>query len=171
MSAVVWRFEDITCSKNVLSYGILPNSWGFFCGYTPLKGCLFFSLNGKVSAANLLLFMLKLADSDTSLALGNTPSPLLDPGYMYVISQFQVTLGFPDIQPLNVHTLFRPFSHPFPISIPASNLLTYQIHVKVFVKFFFYPLCKEIIHPHFEKINIIQNGWLQSRMCGHISPW
>lgn len=91
--------------------------------------------------------------------------------WLHVISQFQVTLGFPDIQPLNVHTLFRPFSHPFPISIPASNLLTYQIHVKVFVKILFYPLCKEIIHPHFEKINIIQNGWLQSRMCGHISSW
>lgn len=146
ISALVWRCESMVCSENVLSSKatwLINGDFFFFDGYTSLKGFFFFSVFfffvvvAGLVPADPLLFMLKLASSGFTLALGNTLFSLLNSRYRLPVSGHCSFLHRAAlVGSLSVPTLFKSFSFPFPISITASSLQKYQIDVRIYIKKF-----------------------------------
>ena len=144
ISALVWRYESMVCSENVLSSKATWLINGDFkdvykslqvLGFFFFFSFLFFVVAGLVPA-DPLLFMLKLASSGFTPALGNTLFSLLDSRYRLPVSGHCSLLHRTAlVGSLSVCiTLFKSFSFPFPISITASSLKKYQVYVRIYIK-------------------------------------
>ena len=97
---------------------------------------LFFVVVAGLVPADPLLFMLKLASSGFTPALGNTLFSLLNSRYRLPVQGHCSLLHRAAlVGSLSVCiTLFKSFSFPFPISTTASSLQKYQVDVRIYIK-------------------------------------